>query len=317
VLRKPPLSLFSVSATAANDEVSRSLNGSTLRSENRSEGLRAVNSLGITYKYFTAYVKRRKHVRRTHISTSHFSPNLSCQGLGLRLVNQNQRAVVAGFTPEYLRHASVPSFSGQQVESSTAILPGDVIMAVENLDTSDPSRCNFDRVIQHLSKAGSVRTMPVGVSHPHHVSTTTCVWDEDPLNFSHRTSSIAKYNDTICIKFARPSRPLGVSVSGGVEGEVGREWVGAGGSLAQSSGQSKGRRYAFGTTALSSAVGPGVSDGSARRNKRARGGEKGKEREQEQDGDGDEGGEEEYGEAMEGEDEEGLDPFSIQFNYEI
>jgi hypothetical protein len=89
--------------------------------------------------------------------------------------------------------------------------------------------------------------------------------------------------------------------------------VGAGGSLAQSSGQSKGRRYAFGTTALS-AVGPGVSDGSARRNKRARGGEKAKEREQEQD----ESGEEEYGEAMVGEHEEGLeDPFSIQFNYEI
>lgn len=82
---------------------------------------------------------------------------------------------------------------------------GDIIVAVENLDCSDASKVPFSKVVKHLSNAGGYRPAPLGVAHPHHVSSTACVWDEDPLNFSHRTSRLARYNDTICVKLARPS----------------------------------------------------------------------------------------------------------------
>lgn len=161
--------------------------------------------------------------------------------------------MVAGFSPEYLKHAADQTAMS---EGGCVILPGDIIMAVENLDTSDPVRCNFDRVIQHLSKAGCARSAPVGISHPQHVASTTCIWDEDPLNLYHRTSSLATYNDTVCIQFARPSCPsmaraldqgvVNYRREGVLPGEEGR-----GVHLLHPDGlvsglNSKGRRYAFG-----------------------------------------------------------------------
>mmetsp|Transcript_24765 Transcript_24765/g.36526 ORF Transcript_24765/g.36526 Transcript_24765/m.36526 type:complete len:442 (+) Transcript_24765:39-1364(+) len=137
---------------------------------------------GQSYTYVTAYVKRKKH------------------GLGLRLKDVGGHAVVVGFNDEYLA-AQETSGAGNAAD----ICIGDIIVAVENLDTSNPANCPFERVVAHLSNAGESRVEPLSVSHPNHVLSSTCVWDSDPLNLNHRTSSLAKYNDTVCIRLARPS----------------------------------------------------------------------------------------------------------------
>ena len=133
-------------------------------------------------------------------------------------MNRNESAVVAGFSPEYLKH-----HQDIRNKDSNKIRPGDIIVAVDNLDTSNPAKCPFDKVIQHLSSVATARSIPLGQSHAQHMAATACVWDDNPLNFSHRTSSIARYNDTICIKLARPvaapvcvsmTAPTGVAVDG-------------------------------------------------------------------------------------------------------
>lgn len=125
-------------------------------------------SEGNSYILLTRYVKRKR------------------QGLGLRLKNISGRAVIGGFSEEYL--------ANHITSDATDIRIGDIIMAVENIDTSNPILCPFNKVVKYLinfgdnCQKGNGQSMTIG---------------NDPLQSIQRLTSLAKYQDTITIRLAR------------------------------------------------------------------------------------------------------------------
>jgi hypothetical protein len=106
------------------------------------------------------------------------------------------RAVVGGFTAEYLSHQS-PS-------QATDIRLGDIIMAVESTDTSNPALCPFTKVVRCLHKAGDVREKPTGLQGLQQQHLTI---GDDPSQLTQRLTSAAKFHDTITLRLARALDP--------------------------------------------------------------------------------------------------------------
>jgi hypothetical protein len=149
------------------------------------------------YVLLTRYVIRRRQVP-FFSSPPLFSHVLTpLQGLGLRLKNIMGRAVVGGFTEEYL--------ANQNPSQATEIRIGDIIMAVESTDTSNPVLCPFAKVVKCLHKAGDVREKSSGLQGLQQQQLSI---GDDPSHLTQRLTSAARFNDTITLRLARglPSR---------------------------------------------------------------------------------------------------------------
>lgn len=105
----------------------------------------------------------------------------------MRLKNVEGRAVIGGFTEEYLAHLTKSQATDLQV--------GDVIMAVDSADTSNPILCPFNKVVKYLQGAGDVREKPSNFQQVH--------LGDDPLQFTQRLTSYAKFQDTVTLRIAR------------------------------------------------------------------------------------------------------------------
>lgn len=106
------------------------------------------------------------------------------QGLGLRVRNVDGRAVVGGFTEEYL--------ANRIHSQATDIHIGDIIMAVDSVDTSN---CPFKKVVKCLQAAAN--------AHEKRHSYQQVQLGDDLLQFTHRLTTAAKFHDTITLRIAR------------------------------------------------------------------------------------------------------------------
>jgi hypothetical protein len=141
------------------------------------------------YALLTRYIIRRRQVTitTTHLFIFPYLGIFSVQGLGLRIRNIDGRAVVGGFTEDYLTNR-IPS-------QATDIQIGDIIMAVDSVDTSNPALCPFNKVVKCLQAAASAREKRQGYQQQN--------LGDDLLQFTHRLTSAAKFQDTITLRIAR------------------------------------------------------------------------------------------------------------------
>lgn len=109
------------------------------------------------------------------------------KGLGLRLRNVEGRAVIGGFTEEYL--------ANHTKTQATDLHIGDIIMAVDNADTSNPLLCPFNKVVKYLQGAGDVREKSANLQQVH--------LGDDPLQLTQRLTTHAKFQDTVTLRIAR------------------------------------------------------------------------------------------------------------------
>jgi hypothetical protein len=136
------------------------------------------------YALLTRYVIRRRQVT---VAAPPCLTSSLLQGLGLRVRNIDGRAVVGGFTEEYLtNHAPC---------QATDIHVGDIIMAVDSVDTSNPIFCPFKKVVKCLQAAAN--------AHEKHRSYQQVHLGDDLLQFTHRLTAAAKFQDTITLRIAR------------------------------------------------------------------------------------------------------------------